>query len=394
MVNDMGRQVIIDRYDMEERRRICMNVLLNLPWIERDKDPQLYFWAKEQYIEIRNWFANYPGFSVIMNRRMIKLEKVPVEAKSWMGFEGFREPIDYALFTYGLWYLEDKSVGDQFILTDMVKEIKEFMNEQGLSVDWKNYFHRLSMARALKKLKSLNILQSIDGQESDWAVDADIHDVLYECAPCASYVLRTFNQELSAYHSMEALNDLPEEVDKKKRQLLYRRYLLEPFVEMELWEQDLFYFHGQKNHLIGQIDKMFGWIGTKYKDGVLFFYPDLTGEMELFPSLSAISDLALLFCGEIRSLYDLGEIKTESVSSGIVRLTRSSVEQILFALQEEYGGQWTKEYRKMKSSQLADAICEHLEQWGFGEWQDEMFFLLYPIGGRYHVQYGETEIEE
>ena len=67
-----------------------------------------------------------------------------------------------------------------------------------------------------KKLKSLNVLRSIDGQESDWASDAENHDVLYECAPCASYVLRTFRRELPSYQSMEELSDLPEEEDKKE----------------------------------------------------------------------------------------------------------------------------------------------------------------------------------
>ena len=43
----------------------------------------------------------------------------------------------------------------------------------------------------------------------------------YECAPCASYVLRTFRRELPSYGSMEELSDLPEEADKKKRQILY-----------------------------------------------------------------------------------------------------------------------------------------------------------------------------
>ena len=193
---------------------------------------------------------------------------------------------------------------------------------------------------------------------------------------------------------MDELCDLPEEEDRRKRQLLYRKYLLEPFVGMNSWEQDLFYFHGQKNHLIAQVDKMFGWSGTKYKEGILFFSSELVGDTELFPTLSAISDLALLFCGKIRMLYELGEVHKETVSSGIIRLTRSRIEQVLLELQYENGERWTKEYRSMKSPLLAEAVCEHLEQWEFGRWQDDMFFLLYPVGGRYHIQYGDVEIEE
>lgn len=60
MADGIEQRGFEDHTDMEERRKICMNALLNRPWIERDKDPQLYHWAREQYLEIRNWFANYP----------------------------------------------------------------------------------------------------------------------------------------------------------------------------------------------------------------------------------------------------------------------------------------------------------------------------------------------
>ena len=80
MADRMERRGFEDHNEIEERRRICMNALLNRPWIERDQDPQLYHWTREQYLEIRDWFANYPGYSVIMNRKLIKLEKIPVEA--------------------------------------------------------------------------------------------------------------------------------------------------------------------------------------------------------------------------------------------------------------------------------------------------------------------------
>ena len=57
MADGIEQRGFEDHTDMEERRKICMNALLNRPWIERDKDPQLYHWAREQYLEIRNWFA-------------------------------------------------------------------------------------------------------------------------------------------------------------------------------------------------------------------------------------------------------------------------------------------------------------------------------------------------
>jgi len=394
------RTNIVDNRELDDRKRICMNALLNHPWIAKETDLQLYYWIKEQYLEIRNWFMTYTGYSLILNRKLAKLEKIPVVAKSWMGFSDFRDCMDYTLFTYGLWFLENKTEGEQFLLTDMVREIKEYMNEQRMDVDWKNYFHRLSMARALKKMKNLNIIQSIDGQEVEWAASVENHDVLYECNSYARYVLRNFQKDLTNYKTMEELAELPEEnleKDEKnllKRYQLYRRYLLEPIILNKEWKDSQFYFHGQKNNLITQIGKMFGWQGNKYREGILFFNPELMTDGEVFPTLSSISDIAMLFCDEIRRLFEKGEFHSEGFVNDSVRITRSKIEHILLELQKRYATFWTNEYRKIKSSDLAESVCDHLIEWGFGEWQDEMFFLLNSVGGRWKVQYGPTELDD
>lgn len=388
----------IDKNELADRKRVCMNALLNRPWIAKENDPQLYYWIKDQYIEIRDWFMHYTGYSLIINRKLVKLEKIPVTAFSWMGFSEFREPLDYTLFTYGLWFLENKTEGEQFLLTDLVKEIKEYMSEQGMNVDWKNYFHRLSMARALKKMKSLDIIQAVDGQEADWATNTENYDVLYESSAYSRYILRNFPKDLTGYSAMEDMGEIttagdnPEEMNRTRRYRLYRRFLLEPIVLDSQWQEDSFYFHGQKNHLIRQIKLTFGWQGSKYREGVLFFEPEATADTELFPTLSSLSDLTLLVCGEIRNSITNQEIKAEM--DGSVRITRNEMEHILLHLKTEYGEFWTNEYRKIKSSALAELVCEHLAEWGFGKWEDNIFFILNAAAGRWKVQYGSLELDD
>jgi len=229
-----------------------MKALLNRPWIEKEKDPQLYYWIKEQSEKIREWFMYHTGYSLTINRKLAKLEKVPVVAFPWMGFQEFREPLDYALFTYSLWYLESKTEGEQFLLTDLVKEIRDYMNEQGMEIDWQNYFQRLAMARALKKLKNMDIIQAVDGRESDWADRYASNDVLYECSSYSRYVLRNFSRDLASYQTMEEMGKIPaagdeqEEMNQVRRYRLYRRYLFEPVILDKEWQDDLLYFHGQK----------------------------------------------------------------------------------------------------------------------------------------------------
>lgn len=392
------RTNITDQKELDERRRICMKALLNRPWIAKEREPQLYYWIKEEYPKIQTWFMTYTGYFVILNKKIAKLDKGPAIALPWMGFQEFRTSMDYALFTYGIWFLENKADGEQFLLTEMVKEIQEYMVQQGMKVDWKDYYHRLAMARALKKMKSLEIIRAVDGQEAAWANDEENHDVLYECSVYSHYVLRNFPKDLTSYKIIEELagaqlTETDSEANQNNRHRLYRRYLLEPIILDNQWQDDSFYFHGQKNHLIRQIQTMFGWEGTIYKEGVLLFEPEITSDCEVFPTLSAISDLCMLVCSEIRNdLSDPGaQIKVEF--DGSVYMTKSQFERMLIELKSDYSSFWTNDLRKLESDDLADLVCGHLSEWGFGKWENGLF-VLNGVAGRWKVQYGATELED
>jgi len=394
------RTNLVDKAERDNRKNICMNALLNRPWITKENDPQLYYWIKEQYHELKRWFMDYPGYSLFVNSKIAKLDKAPVVAHPWMGFKEFREPLDYALFTYALWYLEGKLEKEQFLLTHLVKEVREYMSEQGMQVDWRNYFHRLSMARALKKLKSLGIVKAVDGQESRWAQSDDTTgDVLYECTAYSRYVLRNFPKAFTEYTMMDELRETldygpeQEEQNRRRKHHLYRRYLLEPVVHDRFWSDDLLYFHGQRKNILTQIKTMFGWEGSRYRESIVFFESEFIAEAELFPTLSSISDIVLLVCGVIRN-----EVVTEGSSinverDGTISLTKGEVERILIELKNSYQKYWISDYSKMSSSELAVQVCDHMTEWGFGEWGEEGLFVLYAIAGRWTAKYGPIELE-
>lgn len=391
---------LTDRSVLEERRRACVHALLNRPWILKEQDPDLYYWIKDQYQELRDWFLDQAGFALIVTRSLAKLDKIPVVAWPWMGFSEFRETLDYCFFTYGLWFLEGKTEMDQFTLQEMVEQIREHMAGQEMSVDWRNYRHRQSMVRALKKLKALGVLHTVDGDEDDWMRDEETGNVLYECSPHARYVLRRFPQDLTAYRRMEDLADpihYPDTQDGtllRRRHRVYRRFLLEPVVLDQNWsEEDLYYVVTQRHSLIEQMHKMLGFEGRRYREGLIFFHPELTGEAQLFPTLSAISDLVLLVAGELRRQLHQESGPLSAEPDGTIRVTRSEMEAILLRLRERYKDYWSKEHRDAYSSALADMMFSHLVEWGLGAWEDETHFLLYPVLGRWNAEYQAKDLE-
>lgn len=361
-----------DAEQWNDRRRACAHALLNRPWITKNEDPELFYWIKDQYTELRDWFSEYTGFPLHLTRTMAKLDKSPLIAQPWMGFDSFREARDYTFFTYALWFLESKSELDQFVLTDIVEQVSEQMASASAAVDWENYQHRLSMVRALKLLRKLGVLVHIDGDETEWAHSGQ-KNVLYECQPTARYVLRHFPKPTGQYNDLDdfqellAYSDTAEGELRKRRHRVFRRLLLEPAVSDRDWHpDDLYYVITQRRTIIDNLQFMFGLEGSRYREGLYFFYPDLSGECDLFPTAAGVSDLALLFAGELRR--KLGECDWFVTEQGTVELTRTDVESILYALKRQYDEYWSKEHRTMGLGELADALTAHLAEWGLGAW--------------------------
>lgn len=397
-IRRMRQQGRTDAAVWDERRRRCTEALLNKPWVTKEDDTELFYWIKDQYAELRDWFAEYAGFSLLLTRTMAKLDKAPLEARPWMGFREFRETRDYVFFTYGLWYLESKTELDQFLLTDMVTQIREQMIGGGIPTAWDNYYHRLSMVRALKKLKQLGVLIAVDGDEGDWAHD-ESRNVLYECSPYARYVLRQFPEDLRRQPDFHALNELvmyPDTEEGRLRRLrhrVYRRLLLEPVVlDRHLDPEELRYVQTQRRSLLDQMERMFGLEGTRYREGLLFFHPYLSSEGELFPTAGAISDLVLLLAGELRRRLAKSHAAYYVEDDGTMVLTVSELEQTLFDIKTACQDYWSKDHREMAVADLADALMSHMTEWNLGERQGGRF-IIYPIVSRWNAVYQELETE-
>ncbi|MDQ8735041.1 TIGR02678 family protein [Paenibacillus sp. LHD-38] len=385
-----------------ERKRAGMHALLNRPWITKEEDPDIYYTIKDHYEELRGWFMDKAGFPLIMTRTLAKLDKTPVKASPWMGFAEFREKQDYIFFTYSLWYLEGKTEFDQFLLSDIVEEVREQMLSAGLDADWRIYSHRLSMTRALKKLRALGVLHSVDGDETSWAQDAE-KNVLYECSPASRYVLRRFPRDLTECNRLEELEDpIPyaetqDGQSMRRRHRVYRRLLLEPVMTDQAWdEEDLQYVLWQRRAIIDQMEKTFGFVGRRYREGLLFFHPELTSESELFPTMSAGSDLAMLLAGELRKqLSDtaMTSSKLYTEENGTIRVTKAEMETMLYRLQQKHKEYWSKEMRESASQELAVLCMEHLAEWGLGQWESDSTFLVSPVLARWNAEYGNAEFD-
>ncbi len=374
-------------------RKKCIQALLSRNWITKRDDPELFAHIRAQYQELRDWFGEYCGFALLLTRQFVKLEKVPGEAQAWMGFENFSEARDYALFSYCLWYLEGKNEMDQFLLTDMVEGIREYLTGQDVFLDWTIYTHRLSMARALKQLKSLGALVAVDGDEFEWARLGHERNVLYEPSYLARYVLRRFPQDLTTYDTLAALeagtySDSPEGHLKKRRHHVYRRLLQEPVVYDWQWsEEERYYVRTQRHTISENLSNFAGLEGQRYREALLFYYPEVSGEMYLFPTGRGVTDICLLLGGELRRLLSRDESGIIVEEDGRIGLTIAELEVIILQLKEKHKALWGLQHRQARGSELAREVLDHLQEWGLADRGDEGQIWINPALGRWNGDY-------
>lgn len=379
---------------IKEEKQKCAQALLNRPWIAKEDDPELFQAVKSHYDSLRDWFQEYCGFALLVTRQFAKLERIPGIARPWMGFYNFQQPRDYALFTFCLWYLEGKSEADQFLLTELVDEIRERLLVQDVFLDWTLYEHRLSMARALRLLKDMGVLKTVEGDEADWARTGSAEDnVLYESSPWSRYVLRRLPRDLTTFHDIDSLAeglypDTPEGQLKRRKHRIYRRLLQEPVVyDWEWTEDEKYYVLTQRRSIIEQLENMFGFAGQRYREGLLFFIPEAAGEPLVFPTAKGVSDLALLVGGELRRELANNRAGIFIDEMGRIRLTRVDLEGVILKLRYKHQECWSKQHRQATLRELADDLLEHLAEWGLGGAEDNQTVWINPGLARWNGSY-------
>lgn len=401
-MNASSRRKAPVRAEVRSDLQAVAMVLLSRPWLTKQDDPDEFLLIKDHFEYLRDWFYEHAGYSLLVTRWFAKLDKVPGVYRAWMEMDGFRQPLDYALFTYGLWYLEARSDGEQFLLTEMVEAIRNHLLASDFDVDWTLYHHRLSMVRALKKLRSLGVLTSIEGEETGWARDDTNANVLYEASPLARYVLRRFPRELMAYGDIDELYEVEQAAAtvatshemmynadvRSRRHKVFRRILMEPVVyDFEWTDEERRYVQTQRSWILSQMDEMVGLEGRRFREGLYFYWPELMADMDLFPTQSAVSDVTMQFAAKLRDMLLEDPNRYPLDENGCLHLTQGEFEGILLVIRETSEAYWTKEHRDKSTTQLADDILAHMAQWNLAAQDDTGGIVLLPGLSRYCGNY-------
>lgn len=361
--------------------------LLENYWFVRDMDVDVYNSIKKDLTEeIQDFIKNKLGYKLIVNPYVIKMEKIPGRPQSFMGIESFNSKLEYIFLCLILIYLEERTKGEQFILSGLIDYIQNLIAEvdvQDIKIDFTIYSQRKAMVNVLKFIKNMGFIIMYDGDENKFAENIE-NDVLYEVTGVSKYFMRKFSSnitECNLYTDIYEKEQLGLEQDKGKerRQRVYRRLFTENVVYRENDDdQDYNYIRNYRSVINQDVDKMLESTLEVHKNGAYILLTEDKNFKNTFPSNRAISDVVSFINAEI--VQNLKEEKFIKNINDTINISEIEFTKLIRNVKEKYSKGFSKEYRELTEDKLLVEIEKYMKQFDMLRHNEETKeYIIMPI---------------
>ena len=377
--------------------------LLENYWFVKELNQESYNLIKQDLNnEVQDFIKNKLGYKLIVNPYLIKMEKIPGKPQEFMGIQEFETKLEYVFLCLILIYLEERTKGEQFILSGLIDYIQNIVVEielEDIKIDFTIYSQRKSMVKVLKFIKEIGFIKIYDGDENKFAENIE-NDVLYEVTGISKYFMRNFSSNITdctLYTDIYEKEQLGLEQDKGKerRQRVYRRLFTENIVYKENEEdQDYNYIKNYRNAIQQDVDKMFESTLEVHKNGAYILLTEDKNFKNTFPAKNGISDVVLFINREIKEKLSSNEYKKNI--NDLIFISEIQFTKLVREVKEKYSKGFSKEYREMTEDKLVIEIVNFMKQFDMIRKNEETKeYIIMPICikiiGKYPKNFGELE---
>lgn len=374
----------------------ALEVLLSKRWILKSKDRELYYTIRDELPKFKQFLIEKLGFQVIVNPYLIKLEKIPAVAESWMGIREFGDKMEYVIFLTTLMFLEEKDMGEQFVLSELTEYIQTTVEVE--QIDWTVYRSRKYLVKVMKYLVSSGILELNDGNEEDFAKDG-VSEVLYENTGASRYFVRNFTKDISNFKSISEFEegdfiDTNEDRGIVRRQRVYRKLLLSPgLYRNEETEEDFNYIRNFRGIIADDFEGLFDCSLHLHKSSAYLVLNEGSRLGRSFPEDNTLSDIVLLVNDLILKRIDENKL-TPGIDESII-LSSESFDELIEETKRLYGSGFAKTYRDMTTKEMCTVTAEYMKDLQFVEYiggDVRINPIVGKVAGRYPKDYQTSEV--
>ncbi|MCT4594238.1 MAG: TIGR02678 family protein [Anaeromicrobium sp.] len=366
-----------------------LDILLENYWIRRNDDKEKYYGIKNSLDGIKDFLSEKLSYQLIINSQIIKLEKIPGKAESWMGIKELEHIMEYVFLCQVLMFLEDKDKEEQFLLSELTDYIEgTFMGDE--KIDWTLYKQRRYLIKVLRFVVHMGIIKVNDGEDKNFANSQD-SEVLYENTGISHYFMRNFIGNIMDYTSIKDLEEdelLGADKDKgrMRRNRVYRRLVMSPGIYNDgAYDHDYNYIKNYRGMIQKDMEKYLECEVHIHKNGTFLIAGEDKYYKDVFPSNRAISDVVLLFNHHLISMVKEGQLKRNE--KDIIFMDMNEFYKNVVKVKEVYGKGFSKEYRDMKIEKLRDEILKYMESFLMINITNNNLIMIMPIIGKITGKY-------
>lgn len=365
--------------------------LLQHYWIIKDQDKELYNKVKKAYPSYKKFINEHLGWRLIMNEKLVKLEKTPARAEPFMGIAEFQDINDYCYLCAVLICLEDKEDSERFLLSEMVKQLEVWLKKY-MDVDWTNFSERKSLVRVLQFCENIGLLKKHEESNND--TDTGLSkEVLYENTGLSRYFASAFQRDISSYQTysdfeIDQNQDVNEDRGHIRINRVYRTLVCNP---MMYWKDgnsaDALYLKNQRPWVQHYLNEQLGGELHIHKNCAMLMLPKEKSFKNSFPSNQMICDIVLLLCSEIRKKAEAGLLQKENDET--IFIPEAVLRNMIQRCKEDYQSMWSKEYHTIAIEKLEERVLTYMQKWMLIKREDS-FIRVYPSVGKFMGHYGKT----
>lgn len=347
----------------------CLNLLFENFWIVKTTQPEEYRlikrYRKELDIELRKRF----GLSLLVRPQFIQLFRRPFHLQEWMGIEDFKDVMDYVLLMHAMAYIEEQETNAYFLLNELIESIERDLPED-YHLEWTNYLHRKSLVRVLKKLIDLAILEVIQGEIELFEQNED-RNILYTITTQSRYLL---GKTPDAFVKYEDFDDFWQEIQNNQledsNQALFTQLMCEPVLYRNSEnEQDFIRLRNYQSVFARFVEEKTDYQFELTKDVAMFTLDKRDSSRDIFPSRKVLDEILV----QLQTVLFDQEQQVDTYGVGL--FTMSQWQLAAEKLKQDYQSFWSKEYKELKVSELANRLLERAQEFQMVKVIDEVIYL-------------------
>lgn len=352
-------------------------------WICKDNDKENYYKVKRDIPNFQKFIREQLGWKLIHTENLLKLEKKPAHAQSFMGIGEFADIRDYCILCVVLMYLEDKEEQEQFLLSELIDYVETQLKAY-IEIDWTSFTQRKSLVRVLQYMERLRMLHVYEGSSEAFGMEAG-QEVLYENTGYSKYFATSFSTDISSYKSWEDFEkidfaELDEDRGTMRINRVYRQLAVCPSYYWEGNEDaDALYLKNQRQWISKYLNENLGGNLDIYKNAALLTLDADDCYGAVHPRDAMLPEAVLLLCTKLQE--ELHDGKLEKRENECIYLTRRKLAEMVSDCRKQWNEAWSKEFREMEEDKLFSTVLEYMKSWMMLQCDGDEITIL-PATGR------------